>query len=86
MPWRSSVKQMNKEVFLRAGGLNFIIQLLQHVQASDWSTSIRNVKLLEIFLLGTLHPLAANFKFRRLLVQKGVVELCLKGLLRHKLE
>jgi hypothetical protein len=83
MPWRSSVKQMNKEVFLQAGGLNFLIQLLQHVQASDWSTSIRNVKLLEILLLGTLHPLAANFKFRRLLVQKGVVELCLKGLLRQ---
>jgi hypothetical protein len=77
------VKQMNKEVFLQAGGLNFLIQLLQHVQASDWSTSIRNVKLLEILLLGTLHPLAANFKFRRLLVQKGVVELCLKGLLRQ---
>ena len=59
------MKQMNQEVFLRAGGLNFIIQLLQHVQASDWSTSIRNVKLLEILLLGTLDPLAATFKFRR---------------------
>lgn len=65
MPWRSSVKQMNKEVFLRAGGLKYLIKLLQLVHTSNWATSLRSVKVLEIVLLGTLHPLAANFKFRK---------------------
>ena len=65
MPWKSSVKQMNKEVFLRAGGLSYLLQLLRLVHTTNWTTSSRHVKLLEIVLLETLHPLAACFRFRR---------------------
>ena len=65
MPWKSSVKQMNKEVFLRAGGLKYLLQLLRLVHTTNWTTSSRHVKLLEIVLLETLHPLAACFRFRR---------------------
>jgi hypothetical protein len=81
------VKQMNKEVFLRAGGLTHILELFRLIHThSDWSMSSRYVKVFEIVLLEVLHPLAASFKFRRLLVQQGAVELSLKSLLRFKLE
>jgi hypothetical protein len=78
---------MNKEVFLRAGGLTHILELFRLIHThSDWSMSSRYVKVFEIVLLEVLHPLAASFKFRRLLVQQGAVELSLKSLLRFKLE
>ena len=56
---------MNKEVFLRAGGLNYLLQLLRLVHTTNWTTSSRHFKQLEIVLLETLHPLAACFRFRR---------------------
>lgn len=59
------MKQMNKDVFLRAGGLNCVIQLLRLVHTSNWKTSIRAVKVLELVLLNTLFHLAATFKYRR---------------------
>lgn len=65
MPWTSQVKQMNKEVFIRADGVQYLLQLLHFIHTSDWKTNPHNMKLLEIILLEALHPLAAIFKYRR---------------------
>lgn len=65
MPWKSEIKQMNKEVFTRTNGLDYLIQLLHIIHTRDWNTNPHNMKLLEIIILETLHPFAAVMKFRR---------------------
>jgi hypothetical protein len=64
-PWKSEIKQMNKEVFTRTNCLHYLIQLLRIVHTRDWGTNPQNMKFLEIVILETLHPFAAVMKFRR---------------------
>ena len=65
MPWKSEIKQMNKEVFTRTNSLHYLIQLLRIVHTRDWDANPQNMKFLEIVILETLHPFAAVMKFRR---------------------
>lgn len=59
---------MNKEVFIRMGGFDHLIKLLHLVHTRDWNSHPHHLKLLEIVILETMHPLAAVFKFRRYIV------------------
>lgn len=65
MPWKSEVKQMNKEVFIRNNGLHYLSELLRLLHTRDWNVNTYNMKILEVVILEALHPLAARFRFRK---------------------
>lgn len=81
-PWESPVKQMNKCYFVRVGGLDALLQIYSFLLDLDWEYSNEALRSLEYCFLRSIYCLASTFSVRCVLIEKGVVDLCLGSFLR----
>ena len=85
-PWDSEVKQMNKDYFISVGGLDTLVRLYSLLLTQDWHMCPENVKHLVLTCPVALYYIAATYKFRRVLIKYGCIELLMDSLLLLKLK
>ncbi len=84
-PWVSPVVQVNKLYFLQEGGLELLLKLFGLVLNVPWPVSPREFKYVEHICMTVVSNLASSLELRRLIVNHGIILMCLQSLLRVKL-
>ena len=85
-PWLNARKYANKLHFVENSGVDIIMELYSLVQRQAWKNSLLKLKYMEYGILRVLWNLSETFALRRIIVQHGGLEMCMKSLLRKKLE
>ncbi len=85
-PWLDAKKYANKLHFVHNGGVDIVMEVYTLLQRQSWSNSLIKLKYLEYGILRVLWNLSETFALRRLIISRGGLQLCMKSLLRKKLE
>ncbi len=84
-PWVSPVVEVNKLYFLQEGGLETLLKLFAVVLRIPWSVSPPEFKYVEHVCMTVVSNLASSLELRKLIINRGIVLMCLQSLLRVKL-
>lgn len=86
-PWLNARNYSNKLHFVYCGGLNEMMEVYAAIHTHQWKASVLEVKFVEQGILRVLWSLSETFQLRReILRRKNGLNLCIKSLLRTKLE
>lgn len=85
-PWLDSKKYANKLYFVQLGGLDVTMEIYALLHRHSWDQCMLHLKYVEYGLLRVLWNLSETFQLRRLIMKHGGLQLCMKSLLRQKLE
>lgn len=86
-PWLDAKKYANKLHFVHCGGLDVVMDVYEAILAHSWETCLLKLKYVEYGILRILWNLSETFELRRLIIRHNDgLSLCIKSLLRQKLE
>lgn len=86
-PWLDAKKYANKLYFVYSGGLGVVMDIYAAVHCHPWDKCLLKLKYLEYGILRILWNLSETFELRRLILQhNNGLSLCIKSLLRQKVE
>ena len=85
-PWLDSKKYANKLYFVQIGGLDVTMDIYSLLHRHPWDQCMLHLKYVEYGLLRVLWNLSETFQLRRLIMKHGGLQLCMKSLLRQKLQ
>lgn len=85
-PWLDAKKYTNKLYFVQFGGLDVIMDVFTLIHQHPWMQCMLHLKYVEYGILRVLWNLSETFQLRRLIMRHNGLQLCIKSLLRQKLE
>lgn len=87
-PWLDARKYANKLHFVHCGGLDMVMDIYEAILDHPWETCVLKLKYMEYGILRILWNLSETFELRRLILRQNNIglSLCIKSLLRQKLE
>ena len=85
-PWLDARKYVNKLHFTHNGGIEVIMSIYSLLFRHPWPNCRLKLKYLERDILRVLWNLSETFALRRLITKHNGLQLCMKSLLRKKLE
>lgn len=86
-PWLNARKFANKLHFVQCGGLDVVMDVYAALHHHPWNECVLKLKYVEYGILRILWNLSETFELRRLIMcHNNGLHLCIKSLLRQKLE
>ena len=85
-PWVSPVTQANQLYFLQIGGLEVLLDLYSLMLQQAWSEIAMENKYVEYACMIVIAQLASSLEYRKMIIRRGVLPMCLKSLLRVNLK
>ena len=85
-PWLDARKYVNKLHFIHNGGIEVIMSIYSLLFRHSWPNCRIKLKYMEYGILRVLWNLSETFALRRLITKHNGLQLCMKSLLRKKLE
>lgn len=85
-PWVSPVTQANKLYFLQIGGLEVLMDLYSLILQQTWSELAVEKKYVEYACMIVISNLASSLQYRKMIIQRGILPMCLKSLMRVNLK
>ena len=85
-PWLDSRVYVNKLHFIHNGGIEVIMGIYSLLFRHPWPNCHLKLKYMEYCILSVLCNLSETFALRRLITKHNGLQLCMKSLLRKKLE
>ena len=85
-PWLNPRKHVNKCHFVSSGGLEIMAKVYTMLHQQPWDKCIDQLKHMERRIIMVLWNLCETFDLRRSIVHCSGLDLCIKSLLRQKLE
>ena len=85
-PWVSPVTQANKLYFLQIGGLEVLLDLYSLMLQQPWSKIVSENKYIEYACMIVISNLASSLEYRKMIIRRGILPMCLKSLMRVKLK
>ena len=85
-PWIAPSTHVNKVYFLQIGGLDLLLKLYSLTLQQSWSAIPPEVKYIEYACMTVISNLASSLELRRVILQRGVLAMCLQSLVRVKLK
>ena len=85
-PWLDARTYVNKLHFIHNGGIEVIMSIYSLLFRHPWPNCCLKLKYMEYGILKVLCNLSETFTLRRLITKHNGLQLCMKSLLRKKLE
>ena len=85
-PWLDGKKYANKLHFVHNGGVEIVMAVYTLLLRHPWSNCRLKLKYIEYGILRVLWNLSETFALRRLIIKHDGLQMCMKSLLRKKLE
>lgn len=86
-PWLNARSYANMRHFVYCGGLDEMMEAYAEIHTHQWKATVLEIKFVQLGILRILCSLSETFQLRREILQrKKGLDLCIKSLLRMKLE
>ena len=85
-PWLNPRRYANKSHFVSTGGLKVMVEVYAALHQQPWSKRLHELQHMEGAIISAMWNLCETVELRRSIVRCGGLDLCMKSLLRLKLE